>query len=270
MATDDSNYIKQIDLVQQGRTVNIKVGEPHYIEVNYATLLEQKHSKKLLKGGWYRLTDYNVKDLTSCKFDILILATDTNVLSEECRAIAKEDSNPHNCNFDAWKIWYCLEDDGTKYGWNLCTDGYHGVIYRMIDEWGNDCPYDFKNVKVSFKGNEYYTFSHFNSFKDLSLNGDARNNTIGNTYTDYLHTTKIIPNIVLVSYSGILNVKIDNNCADLYLCASTYNLLSNFHILSGVKDYECDINNAEKHLPSANTEEKNIIKKGDDLIIWYA
>ena len=22
----------------------------------------------------------------------------------------------------------------------------HGVIYRMIDEWNNDCPYDFKNI----------------------------------------------------------------------------------------------------------------------------
>lgn len=25
--------------------------------------------------------------------------------------------------------------------------GGTGVIYRMIDEWGNDCPYDFKNIK---------------------------------------------------------------------------------------------------------------------------
>lgn len=268
MATDDSNYIKQIDLVQQGRTVNIKVGEPHYIEVNYATLLEQKHSKKLLKGGWYRLTDYNVKDLTSCKFDILILATDINVLSEECRAIAKEDNNEHNCNFDAWKIWYCLEDDGTKYGWNLCTDGYHGVIYRMIDEWGNDCPYDFKNVKVSFNKDgekKYYTFNNING-GDLSLNGDAQNNTIGNTNG----SPKNLPNIVLQSYSNIFNIKIDTNCQNLYLCTVDFGRLSNFHILSGVKNYICIDGSEETSLPRNNEEEKNIIKKGNDLIIWYA
>jgi hypothetical protein len=29
----------------------------------------------------------------------------------------------------------------------LGGNGGTGVIYRMIDEWGNDCPYDFKNIK---------------------------------------------------------------------------------------------------------------------------
>lgn len=33
-----------------------------------------------------------------------------------------------------------------------------GVIYRMIDEWGNDCPYDFKNIlfKKEVDGEEIY------------------------------------------------------------------------------------------------------------------
>ena len=36
-----------------------------------------------------------------------------------------------------------------------------GVIYRMIDEYGNDCPYDFKNIKYYCEGmgTYVYTFS---------------------------------------------------------------------------------------------------------------
>ena len=30
---------------------------------------------------------------------------------------------------------------------NEVVPGGKGVIYRMIDEWGNDCPYDFKNMQ---------------------------------------------------------------------------------------------------------------------------
>ena len=45
-----------------------------------------------------------------------------------------------------WKVWYDLDNDTTKYHWADSVNG-KGVIYRMIDEWGNDCPYDFKNVQ---------------------------------------------------------------------------------------------------------------------------
>jgi hypothetical protein len=36
-----------------------------------------------------------------------------------------------------------------------------GVIYRMIDEFGNDCPYDFKNVL--YNSNYFFQFEVFKS-----------------------------------------------------------------------------------------------------------
>ena len=41
---------------------------------------------------------------------------------------------------------YCLDNDTTRFAW-ADTAGGKGVIYRMTDEHGNECPYDFKNVQ---------------------------------------------------------------------------------------------------------------------------
>ena len=49
-------------------------------------------------------------------------------------------------NLSAWKIWYSLDNDTERFEWADSENG-KGVIYRMIDEWGNDCPYDFKNIQ---------------------------------------------------------------------------------------------------------------------------
>jgi hypothetical protein len=38
------------------------------------------------------------------------------------------------------------EDNNVNLRWEYETEGT-GVIYRMIDEFGNDCPYDFKNIQ---------------------------------------------------------------------------------------------------------------------------
>lgn len=37
-------------------------------------------------------------------------------------------------------------EDNIDVASNYKTELPKGVIYRMIDEWGNDCPYDFKNI----------------------------------------------------------------------------------------------------------------------------
>ena len=49
-------------------------------------------------------------------------------------------------NLSAWKVWYCLDNDATRFAW-ADTENGKGVIWRMVDEWQNDCPYDFKNVQ---------------------------------------------------------------------------------------------------------------------------
>ena len=53
-----------------------------------------------------------------------------------------------NSDLSAWQIWYCLDNDTTRFAWADATNG-KGVIYRMIDEWNNDVPYDFKNIQFA-------------------------------------------------------------------------------------------------------------------------
>lgn len=116
-----------------------------------------------------------------------------------------------------------------------------GVIYRMIDEWNNDCPYDFKNVlfkrglyagggglaEDEFDGDlvaDCYTFSweeEESVIMDASIVGNngsllndeaaingVRDNVIGRaTYTDYrenpLKAQQFLNNIVFLSTYGM-------------------------------------------------------------------
>ena len=147
-------------------------------------------------------------------------------------------------NMNAWELKYCLDNDKKLFDWAE-TDG-KGVIYYLKDEFGNEAPYDFKNVlfrrknitRVSsndlsiFTQGEnshlgllsnygitcgdnnyyYYTFdTPFNAGNDSSLFGDSAYNTI-KPYI--LEGQRLINNIVL----GIANNNtIGSNCYDLTL-----------------------------------------------------
>lgn len=50
-------------------------------------------------------------------------------------------------NMNAWELKYCLDNDKDLFGW-ADTNG-KGVIYYLKDEFGNEAPYDFKNVKYA-------------------------------------------------------------------------------------------------------------------------
>lgn len=170
-----------------------------------------------------------------------------------------------NSNLSAWKVWYCLDNDTSRFAWAdnrtsiITTDGqasfpafrkedadfthpktgvdffgWHdelnnvvlfttstspsegelvyddagvsisgvtisnynpnpngrGVIYRLIDEWNNDVPYDFKNIMLSVgtgKDAYGYLFSRSNYIgdEDYSINGAFVNVSIAQypTYT---------------------------------------------------------------------------------------
>ena len=102
----------------------------------------------------YRLTDFettvaNDPEARSAghPFDVVVLALSGNTLAEEAMVMPHDgDTYFENCNLTAWKVWYCLDNDADRFQWADTANG-KGVIYRMIDEWGNDCPYDFKNVQ---------------------------------------------------------------------------------------------------------------------------
>ena len=135
------------------------------INVKYNDLVEMRKNSNLIPGQKYRITNY-LTSTTQAKtqsanhqFDIIVTAISDNKLLEEASAI-NNDSDTYflNSNLLAWKIWYSLDNDKKRFAW--ADERGTGVIYRMIDEYNNDLPYDFKNIIFENKGHYYYTFSY--------------------------------------------------------------------------------------------------------------
>ena len=147
------------------------------IETTWLDLKKFKNANQLLPGRMYRITDYQTctdqPDTTSADhvFDIIVIADDCCTLNEHARAIHRNNYTYFsNSKLSSWELWYCFENDDTRFAW-ASTNG-RGVIYRMIDEYGNDCPYDFKNIKFDGK----YTFD--NAGNDGTRTGDCFENII--------------------------------------------------------------------------------------------
>ena len=125
-------------------------------QVTWAELKEKRDQQMLYAGKTYRITDYETKVANDPEarsaghpFDVVVLALDAGTLSERAWAMrSARDTAGYfaRAKLKAWQVWYCLDNDATRFQWADTATG-KGVIYRLIDEWGNDCPYDFKNVQ---------------------------------------------------------------------------------------------------------------------------
>lgn len=164
------------------KTINIEA-TALYEETTYSTLKSKVDNGTLVKGQKYRITDYvtttTQTDTSSANhaFDLVVTATDTNEL--DCMAQALPHSgdtyfSTAGADLTKWQVWYDINNDTTKYAWADTTNG-KGVIYRLIDECGNDCPYDFKNILFTISGKtaNAYTFNVYtnSTCSDHSLNG---------------------------------------------------------------------------------------------------
>ena len=190
-----------------------------YLKITYADLVNLRNTSKLTSGMFYRITDYittTTKSGTKSAehpFDVVVLALSESELSEQAWAIQHGgDTYFANNDLSAWKIWYCLDNDTSRFDWADETNG-KGVIYRMIDEWNNDVPYDFKNIQFNRlwdsiksswstisknnKGVPCYTFSSVGdssttSFTDMSLS--ISNNVYYNVIKKHISSGKQILN----------------------------------------------------------------------------
>lgn len=116
-------------------------------EITYSDLVTARNNNNLKPGTWYRITDYTTtttqKNTQSAghNFDIIVLATSSNTLSEEARAI-KHDGDTYfaNSNLNAWKVWYCLDNDKSRFAWaddsvdesteeSIDVSGYYSGIF---------------------------------------------------------------------------------------------------------------------------------------------
>ena len=172
--------------------------------ITYAELVALRGSSSLVPGMQYRITDYactTTQENTQSAghpFDVIVTADSENTLNEKARAIQHEgDTYFADCDLNAWKIWYCLDNDATRFAWADSGNG-KGVIYRMIDEWNNDVPYDFKNIMYNGSwGYWAYTFNWINdesdnTCEDLSVaqyihtnDEDGYSHTYGNIIKPY-------------------------------------------------------------------------------------
>lgn len=124
-----------------------------YEEITYSALKQKRDNSQLIKGKMYRITDYQCTttqfDTQSAnhQFDIIVVATEKNVLNENAKAVQHDgDTYFSDSDLNAWEIKYCLDNDLSRFAWADSENG-KGVIFYMKDEFNNECPYDFKNIQ---------------------------------------------------------------------------------------------------------------------------
>lgn len=150
----------------------------NYVEINYNDLKTAATKSQLTPGRYYRITDYNTSyktsfttsstyplfDCANNQFDVVVLALSESTLSPDAYACKHAGTTYFdNCDLGKWRLKYSINNDvnlsGLKIEYPYSSYNYliveeevltpngTGIIYQMIDEYGNDLPYDFKNVR---------------------------------------------------------------------------------------------------------------------------
>lgn len=88
----------------------------------------------------------------------------------------------------------------------------HGVIYRLIDEWGNDVPYDFKNIQFKRWAITNITSDTLSSNTVQSLNGEFNYNSNGGKH----FALKDLRGDWAQEYEDNLSVSIDETISGWY------------------------------------------------------
>ena len=215
----------------------IKVKFSNLTEITWSDLVDLRDNGHLIPGMQYRITDYTCTTSQANtrsaghQFDIIVTADDASTLNEVARAVKHEgDTYFANSDLNTWKLWYCLDNDTTRFAWADATNG-KGVIYRMIDEFNNDCPYDFKNIQFYRQWDEAkqlwstissdntgiscYTFSSSSngsttSFTDQSL--ASSNNVYSNVIKEYVSSNRQTLNNICFFGNNFYFNSFGNNC----------------------------------------------------------
>lgn len=194
------------------------------VATTYSNLKNLRTNKSLVPGTWYRITDYVATtngDMSSQSakhpFDILVLATADDALSEQALAMrhAGDTYFPSGTKFEAWRIWYCLDNDTSRFAWASAYG--KGVIYRMVDEFANDAPYDFKGIQfIAYDDFVYrYTFDSGNARgnTDYSLNG-GEHDVYGNSIEVHGGAAYHL-NCIVFRGNGCNSNTFGNNCRNI-------------------------------------------------------
>lgn len=119
-------------------------GSAPVVRGTYEEIKALADGNQLIAGNKYIITDYQciykqpITGLTMTgdrSFMLKLTAHSTNTFLEKVEVLGQY----------KWECWYDINNNSTKYVWAIPTG--KGVITRLIDEYKNDCCYDFKNVK---------------------------------------------------------------------------------------------------------------------------
>ena len=180
----DSSFILNVDELTSGGSGSTDLLVP----ITYSELKTKRNNGTLTPGMQYRITDYQCtttqEDTSSAmhRFDIIVTADSSSALNENARAIQHAgDTYFSDNNLKVWELKYTIDNDNSVYGWADNANG-KGVIYWMKDEFGNECPYDFKNILMKiYSISERYTIPEDKTFlKDKEVYISKR---IGDRYS---------------------------------------------------------------------------------------
>lgn len=205
------------------------------IDTTYAELKAWRDSGTLTPGMRYRITDFipyenemlNFEEKVTYRvessgrrYDIIITAITNNSLNDYVKAAAHEGTTYYTDGLlSQWQMWYNI--DITSY------DGVaKGCIYRMIDEHGNDLPYDFKNIYFRLSGQDdgEPTFAHGSDVSGFVVkhNGRYPNYRLVKVLADsYVSTVIIGADSHLITFSGVVsNCTIGKGCSEVSITNS--------------------------------------------------
>lgn len=172
MTVDKFNFKQKASVIQEilDKAADLPNAEQLSMQVSkmqsvvYAELKAMRDAGELVPGMWYRITDYvtmvneyitestgqvtptHVKS-AGHQFDVIVMAISTSEISQDARAIQHEgDEYFANSDLNSWQIRYRFTDLSKHFFDFMYPVDNKGVITWMRDEYGNECPYDFKNL----------------------------------------------------------------------------------------------------------------------------
>jgi hypothetical protein len=181
------------------------------LTTTYAELKQLRDNSQLLPGTWYRITDYETiisgEDVQSAghPFDILVLATDVNVLSEDAKAVHSErDTEGYFAasKLEAWELKYCLDNDTMRFAWasyggkiaDITGDGLDLPPFNVIsieDTTFSGYPYKFMGEEMGMSLTLYVAHLELQSGEEMIPNIMVLNDDMSNPGYDIFPITTI-------------------------------------------------------------------------------
>lgn len=138
------------DLVRMRDTNSLRLGVQYKITDYFSTLYSRADSSGIsmpTKLSAIGINGVEVGAFRQPLFDIIVTATGTSTLSELGRCVTKGRNTLRVDYFNSLIVFYSLDNNRERFGWAREDD--HGVIYRMMDCYGNDFPFDFTTIKTA-------------------------------------------------------------------------------------------------------------------------